>query len=144
MISTIDALTDKDVGSGASAAMVQEVERILGVHFPNDYAAFLLNYGWARLYYDELYGVGKSAPPHLSLITNTERERKELRPYIPKHLVPVLPDGAGNHYCLDLSKADSETCPIVFWDHDAGESQTPETVDLSFSEWLVNRISDNT
>jgi cell wall assembly regulator SMI1 len=138
----IDALQDKEVGSGASAEAVQAVEQTLGVQFPKDYDAFLQKYGWARLMYDELYGVGDSVPEHLNLITNTVRERTDFRPYLPKYLVPVLADGAGNHYCLDLSKADSGTCPVIFWDHDEGETQTPKVVGPSFSDWIVEHVTE--
>jgi cell wall assembly regulator SMI1 len=102
MITTIDALADKEVGSGASAEAIQAAEQSLEVRLPKDYDAFLRTYGWARLMYDELYGVGDSVPEHLDLIANTVRERVDFRPYLPKYLVPVLADGAGNHYCLDV------------------------------------------
>ena len=142
MTTTIDALPDKEIGSGASAEAVQAVEQTLGVEFPNDYDAFLRRYGWARLMYDELYGIGDSVPGHLNLITNTVRERTDFRPYMPKYLVPVLADGAGNHYCLDLSKADSGACPVVFWDHDEGETQTPKVIGSSFSDWIVEHVTE--
>jgi cell wall assembly regulator SMI1 len=92
--------------------------------------------------YDELYGVGDSVPEHLDLIANTVRERVDFRPYLPKYLVPVLADGAGNHYCLDLSKSDSGKCPVVFWDHDAGEQQIPSIVGPSFSDWIVGHVTE--
>jgi cell wall assembly regulator SMI1 len=138
----IDALQDKEVGSGATAEDVQFVEQTLGVQFPKDYDAFLQKYGWARLMYDEFYGIGDSVPAHLNLITNTVRERTDFRPYLPKYLIPVLADGAGNHYCLDLSKAESGISPVVFWDHDEGETQTPNVVGLSFSDWIVEHVNE--
>ena len=142
MISTIDGLSDKEVGSGASGEAVAAAERTLGVQFPKDYAVFLQTYGWARLICDELYGIGESVPLHLNVITNAIREREDFRPYMPEHLLPVLSDGAGNHYCLDVSQIASGACPVVFWDHDEGETQTPNTVGSSFSDWLVERVTE--
>lgn len=142
MTTTIDELLDKEVGSGASLEAIRAAERELGVKFPADYEAYLQTYGWARLIFDELYGIGDSVPEHLDLTTNTIRERRDFRPYLPTHLIPVMPDGAGNHYCLDVSKSKSETCPVVFWDHDEGEKQTPRIVATSFSDWIVVHVTE--
>lgn len=142
MTTTIDALLDKEVGTGASLDAIEEVERVLGVQLPSDYETYLRTYGWARLIYDELYGLGESVPTHLNLVTNTVRERTDFRPYLPKHLIPVMPDGAGNHYCLDLSNSDSGKCPVVFWNHDEGEQQIPRIVGPSFSDWIVDHVTE--
>ena len=142
MTTTINGLLDKEVGTGASLDAIQEVERVLGVQFPKDYETYLRTYGWARLSYDELYGLGDSVPAHLNLVANTVRERTDFRPYLPKLLVPVMPDGAGNHYCLDLSNANSGKCPVVFWDHDEGEQQIPRNVGPSFSDWIVDHVNE--
>ena len=142
MTTTINELLDKDVGMGASVSVILEVERVLGVQFPKDYEAYLRTYGWARLINDELYGLGDSVPAHLNLVTNTLRERRDFRPYLPKHLVPVMPDGAGNHYCIDLSIASSGKCPVVFWDHEEGEQQIPRNIGPSFSDWIVEHVRE--
>jgi len=142
MTTTIERLLDKDLGDGASMDAIQTAERELGVKFPNDYEAYLRTYGWARLIYDELYGIGDSVPSHLNLTMNTLRERTDFRPCLPNHLVPVMPDGAGNHYCLDLSKTESGACPVVFWDHDEAEDQTPRIVGKSFSDWIVEHVTE--
>ena len=142
MTTTIEALLDKDIGSGASSDIVQSVEKSLGVQFPDDYEAFLRRYGWARLKYDEVYGAGDSVPPHLDLVANTLRERADFRPNMPLYLIPVMPDGAGNHYCLDLSRTEFGVCPIVFWDHDQEETQIPEIVGPNFSEWIVDHVTE--
>jgi len=144
MTTTVDVLPNKDIGSGASTDAVRKVEYLLSVQLPGDYQAFLQRYGWARLMYDEFYGVGDSVPEHLDLIANTLRERTDFRPYLPKHLIPVMPDGAGSHYCLDLSKTELGICPVVFWDHDQDETQIPEIIAPNFSDWIVNHITEQT
>ena len=62
---------------------------------------------------------------------------------MPEYLVPVMNDGAGNHYCLDdTSRLDGGECPVVFWDHEHqdGPDQVPEQVSASFDRWLVDHI----
>lgn len=65
-----------------------------------------------------------------------------MRPSLLPHLIPVMNDGGGNHYCLDTSQSHAEECAIVFWDHELGEEQTPEFVASSFEEWLTDLISE--
>jgi cell wall assembly regulator SMI1 len=142
MTMTIDAIQKKEVGTGASDDEIRNAEDLLGIQLPDDYEAFLHTYGWARLMYDEFYGVGRAVPKHLDLIANTMRERADFRPYMPTNLIPVMPDGAGNHYCLDVSRAELGKCPVVFWDHDQDEAQTPEIVAPSFSVWIVNHLQE--
>jgi hypothetical protein len=142
MITTIEMLLDKEVGEGASVDVVKFASQTLNVHLPEDYKAFLVKYGWARLLRDELYGVGASVPAHLDLIRNTTSERTAFRPYLPVYLVAVSPDGAGNHYCLDVSRSSAGICPVVFWNHEEGESQIPEDIAVSFSDWIVSHISN--
>lgn len=138
----IDGLIDKEVGSGATKDIVETASQLLEVDFPEDYKEFLCRYGWARLSYEEFYGLGDSVPEHLNLVKNTIHERTRFHPHLPKYLVPVLADGAGNHYCLDLSQATSVKCPVVFWDHDQDDRQAPELVGNSFSEWVVKHVSN--
>ncbi|MBX3417032.1 MAG: SMI1/KNR4 family protein [Pirellulaceae bacterium] len=144
MTTTIEGLLNKDTGDGASLDAIRAAERELGIKFPFDYESYLRTYGWVRLIYDELYGLGDSVPAHLNLITNTLRERTDFCPRLPNHLVPFMPDGAGNHYCLDLSRTESGNCPVVFWDHDEGEDQTPSIVAKSFSDWIVEHVTEQT
>jgi cell wall assembly regulator SMI1 len=142
MIIAIDTLLDKEVGAGAPVEAVKFASQALDVHLPDDYQAFLVKYGWARLLRDEFYGVGENVPTHLDLIKNTTSERTAFRPYLPMYLVPVLPDGAGNHFCLDVSRSSAGICPVVFWDHEEGETQGPEDIAVSFSDWIVSHISN--
>jgi len=140
MLEAIAATHNKETGVGASSEEIDSAERILGVALPEDYEYFLRTFGWARLEHDELYGVGHSVPAHLQLVRNTQSERTTFRPFLPMWLVPVMPDGAGNHYCIDTSKLLGESNPIVFWDHDAGENQFPTKIANSFSDWIVDHL----
>ena len=54
-------------------------------------------------------------------------------------LLPVMNDGAGNHFCLDCGKLKDGVCPVVLWEHDnpKEEKQRPSKVSASFAKWIV-------
>lgn len=142
MIQTIETLDDKNLGTGASSSEIAEASCLLNVEFPTSYRIFLEKYGWARLIYDELYGVGRHVPRHLDLVAVTLAEREKFSPILPRHLIPILPDGSGSHYCLDTSKSSQGECPVVFWDHNANEEQVPEVVDRDFGSWIARHVAE--
>jgi hypothetical protein len=124
---------------------------VLKVSFSGSYEQFHREYGWARFGHEHLspysalaigvYGLGSDIPTHLDLVKNTVAERTENEPSLPSHLVPVMGDGGGNHYCLDTSKIEGE-CPIIFWDHEADEGQATKRVSQSFESWLIKQLDD--
>jgi len=129
---------------GATDSQIVEVERVLGVKLPDDYVLFLREFGWISLEGLELYGVGDGVPAPWELVSSTIRERQLAEPAIPNILIPVMNDGAGNHYCLDMSRFSGGQCPVVFWDHEdrRGTQQVPETVANSFVEWLWKQLDE--
>jgi cell wall assembly regulator SMI1 len=137
----INAFADKDVGEGATDEEVAIAEAALGATFSGSYKAFLLSYGWARFAHEKLYGLGADVPGYLELVKNTIVERNAMRPSLPPHLIPIMNDGGGNHYCLDSTQLHDGESPIVFWDHDLGEEQAPEFVSPSFEAWLIELLS---
>ena len=145
MISQIDSLAKKEYGRGATEQQIADAERALEVRFPASYRAFLAKYGWAQIHHDPIFGVGPSVPSVYRLVRKTRLERYDAEPNIPHHLVPVMNDGAGNHYCLDTANFRGDECPVVFWDHDCreGADQTPSQVSPSFDQWLIDLIVDN-
>ena len=60
---------------------------------------------------------------------------------MPTYFLPFSPDSFGNHYCIDLSTNNDDTCPIIFWQHDFDyENFTQvETCNLNFTDW-VNEV----
>ena len=145
MIERVEMLAEKETGTGASDQDITDAERKIGVRLPASYKALLKTFGWVRVYYDPIYGVGPSCDRADSLVTNVFSERTECEPNIPHHLVPVMNDGAGNHFCLDTSRFRGDECPVVFWDHEHedGPDQIPETVSPSFDHWLIDRIANS-
>jgi cell wall assembly regulator SMI1 len=129
-------------GKGATQAEVAEAERSLGVWLSESYRRFLCEFGWASLYADELYGLGGDVPDHLDLVRATESERTQMRPRLRRQLVPLMSDGAGNHYCLDTSRLLSGRCPVIFWDHEheLAEDQQPLEQADDFVTWMAERL----
>ena len=88
----------------------------------------------------ELYGLGDDVPKYLDLKRVTMSERDEMIPRIPPHLVPILNDGSGNHFCLDSKGIAGADCPVVFWDHDSRDDQEPEVIAGGFVQWLNTEL----
>jgi cell wall assembly regulator SMI1 len=133
---------NQNFGKGVTLEEIHKAEQILEVIFPDTYKSFLLEYGWGGVGHIEIYGLGLDAPFHLKLIEVTKSEREEMHPRLQKHLVPLMNDGFGNHFCLDTSKILNGECPIVFWDHEKPENQEPEFISLNFLQWLIDEISN--
>jgi hypothetical protein len=136
----VKGFDDKTHGNGASAREIAETENALGVVFPESYRGFLQEFGWAKFSHQELYGIGSDVPVYLELIRNTIAERNEMEPLLPVSLIPIMNDGAGNHYCLETSKMFSGECPVVLWDHEAGFEQEPTKMSERFDRWLIDLL----
>jgi cell wall assembly regulator SMI1 len=137
----ITVILDKECGKGASQEEVRIAEINLGVTFPKSFRQFLNEYGWARFGHQELYGLGRDVPAYLELIRNTRAEREKMHPFLLPDLVPLMNDGAGNHYCLDTRMMKEGECPVVFWNHELGENQDPERVSDDFVNWIIGILS---
>ncbi len=131
----------KKFGRGASEAEIKDAERILGVMLSASYRRFLRDFGWGGVEHLEIFGLGSDAPHYLNLINMTLRERIEMEPAIPNHLVPLMNDGAGNHYCLDTRQMKKGEGPVVFWDHELGKNQQASLISASFDLWLIDLLN---
>ena len=134
---------ENSTGAGADEESIAACEAELGVRFPRSYRCFLRTFSYANwpVY---IYGVAEGVIPGLLVVSNTHFERSEAEPSLPAHLIPISPDGWGNHYCLDTAHPEGDECPVVFWDHEAGEEQTPERTDASFAAWLERMLDEET
>ena len=115
------SLQSQPHGVSATNTDFLKAEELLGLQFPDTYKSFLMTIGWGGIAHFEFYGLGKDVPSFLDLVQETLYERTEGCPHLPNQLLPILNDGAGNHYCLDVAKTKSGDCPVVFWDHELGE-----------------------
>ena len=138
----IHAFGDTECGLGATADEVAEAEASLRVRFSESYQDFLRRFGWARFSHEQLYGLGKDVPVHLELRRNTLAERNQMEPALPHLLVPVMNDGAGNHYCLDTRRMVGGECPVVLWNHELGRHQEPDPIAPSFDLWLTDLLDN--
>jgi cell wall assembly regulator SMI1 len=128
-------------GRGASAAEVADAEQMLGVSFPATLRSYLMEFGYLEIDSSEMYGLGAGVPSYLNLVKNTIDERTILHPNIPVRFLPLLNNGCGDHYCVDMCSGTPDP-PVVFWSHELGSDQTPQLVAKTFSEWLLDGLSD--
>lgn len=125
----------RTLGTGASKKTIDECEAELGVRVRGGYRLFLERFGWGGVADFEIYGVGAGVPPYLDVVAATRRERADAHPNIPRHLVPIMNNGGGDHACLDTN-ANPDEPPIVWWRHEDGEDQVPQVEAPDFCSWL--------
>ena len=140
LIRRLRSCQEAEYGRGATPQEMELAEERLGVEFAEVYKAFLGHFGWASLEGLEIYGLGEHVPTYLSLVEVTLGERTHLRPRLPNRLLPLMNDGAGNHYCLDVMCREQGECPVVYWDHNLGESQEPEYVATNLGAWQSEEL----
>lgn len=131
-------ITNVDTGIGTTEEEIREAESAIGMTFPPDFRWYLRDFGWARVGAWELFGTGHDVPAHLDLVRVIQSERTDMVPTLPTTLLPVANDGAGNLLCLDVGGGAKQEYPIVYRDHETGQSEMEAE---SFVEWL-DRIVD--
>ena len=141
LIRRLRSFREAEFGQGATSQQIELAKQQLGVAFPRSYKAFLEHFGWASIDGLELYGLGEDVPAYLDLVKMTLSERTEMGPRLPSHLLPLMNDGFGNHYCLDVRLREQGECPVVFWDHNSGEAQEPEYVARNLEGWLSEELN---
>ena len=127
-----------EIAGGVPDAAVRDAQTRLGVEFPDDLRDYLRILGQLSIGSDEFFGLGPAVPPYLDITQATLSERHSFRPYIPVGLVPLFNDGFGNHYCIVVADGLAKGS-VVFWDHELGEGQTPDTVAQDLTSWLEER-----
>jgi len=113
------------------------------LNLPNDYKTFLRRTNGLDLMGTAVYGIHDETA-YMSLGRAFNVEHYEVANEMPIHLIPFSPDGGGNHYCFDSGRCNTESCKIVFWQHDLSytEEKPPETVNNSFAEWARQVLVD--
>lgn len=137
----LGANQDAVFSCGATDEEIAMAECELGVSFPAVFRRYLSEFGYLEIRSAELYGLGAGVPQHLDLVRNTKAERSEFHPYIPHHLIPFLPNGGGDHYCIDLSSG-ADDPPVVFWNHELDSEQRPPLLADRFTSWLLQHTND--
>jgi SMI1/KNR4 family protein SUKH-1 len=140
LASRLRALSSDSLCGTASSRSIEELQADLGVTLPDDYIAFLAAFAAADFPFD-IFGVEPDVRTGTcgstqSVLDITMWERHLTTPPMPHHLVPIQPDGLGNHWCLDTSRLTAGICPVVFWNHDGGPEQIPEHAHDTFLDFL--------
>lgn len=125
---------ERDLGQGAKIHEIEDAERSLDLKIKGEFRSFIEEFGWGGVGHIDIYGLGDDTPQHLSIVRVTQSERTEMIPRLPENLLPIMNDGAGNLYCLDMGSTGEPR--VVFWDHTGGASQHPEEKGETFAIWL--------
>ena len=119
---------------------IENFENEIGFSLPKDFKYFIKNSNGFSLRATSVNGIGEEYLEN-SLDKIYAFEHYETGNPMPQHFLPFSPDGFGNFYCLDLSRIENETCPIIFWQHDFiyDNLDEVETCNKNFAEW-VNEV----
>ena len=113
-------------GPALSEADVAAVEQRLGVSFPDDYRAFLLqiNGGVPRpgKWVKQIFSLGSDVSPDASFET-AYQNLKVVEKRVPHRLIPVADNGGGDVYCVSTSGADRAA--VYLWSHEDEHDQQP-------------------
>lgn len=129
-----------EIGHGCTPSELVAVRDAFPV-LPDDYVAYLSDFGWFAVSPHELIGFGAGVPAHLDVIQVVTWERELAYPPMSAALLPLENNGGGDHYCLDLA---AQGNPVVFWSHDDpdGPDQAPDVVAPTFGAWALDLFED--
>lgn len=124
----------------ATDADIATAEQELGCTFPDSFKWFQKEFG-AYSGFTDIYGVKALPSPLKNIVGITMSERHECYPPLLAHLIPFSDNSGGDSYCLDTSRLMKGNCPVVFWDHEGDEKQTPEQRAAGFLDWLEEELA---
>jgi SMI1-KNR4 cell-wall len=130
--SRLAALPARDRGAPVAEPEIVTAEARLG-RFPEQYRAFVAEFGWVETATMTVLGLGGSVPDFLNVVRETESERDDFEPGLPDGHIAISPDGAGNVYTL---RAGSESA-VYFRDHETGDADEDSP---DFLTWLLERL----
>lgn len=128
-----------ELGSPILDDRIEKFESQIGHMLPDDFKFFLENHNSFSLGGSTVYGLGDEFRG-ASLDKIYQFEHFQAENPMPEPLLPFSPDGAGNHYCLDLESLSNGITPVLFWQHDLDYSKSDiEITNESFTDW-VNKV----
>lgn len=100
---------------GVDSKSILDLEAKLKNRLPDDFKQFLAFTNGCELGGDTIFGIHDN--PGMGLYNNYIWELKESGDPIYPYLLPLTPNGRGDHYCLDLHTLidDATSCEVVFW-----------------------------
>lgn len=129
---------------GAGLDLISKFEKKINYDLPIDFKEFLVFSNGANILFETIMGVD-TRELQFDLYSTYLLERDESGNPIPGYLLPISPNGRGDHYCLDLTSLsdNKETCKVVFWQHDYNDINTiPVVAAISFYDFLFEIITD--
>ncbi|EAC2786797.1 TPA: SMI1/KNR4 family protein [Listeria monocytogenes] len=138
-----DYLVD-DFG-GASDTIIEKAQVVLNVNFPEDYKAFLADFGALTFGSIEIYGVFKEDFENSGIpdtVWSTMNERKLVD--MPKHLTILYNTGMGELFCLNFADLNSYNEPKItsYYPGFPEKSQQNEVLYDNFGEFLLDMIQE--
>lgn len=126
------------LGPSIADSRLDLLEKQIGFRLPADFKYLLKKHNGFSLAGTQVYGLD-AAFRALSLDQVYSDEHSSLMAtWMPVNYLPFSPDGAGNHYCLVLSKETKKNCPVAFWQYDAkyDSYNSIEICNASFTDWV--------
>jgi cell wall assembly regulator SMI1 len=108
-----------------------------GIKLTTEFKFMLQRHNGFSLSGTEVNGLGNELRAQ-SLDRLYEQVQSNYQKFMPKEIIPFSADGAGNYYCLDLTRSVNEICPIIFYQHDYeyNDINDIETCNSNFAEWI--------
>ena len=125
------------LGPAVSDNSLLRFETQIGFSLPEDFRFIISKHNGISLAGIAVCGLDKALQgSSLDEIYKFEHEGAGSK--MPNSFLPFSPDGAGNHYCLDLSTLVDGRCNVVFWQHDQQYENTDqvEVCNNNFCDWL--------
>lgn len=126
-----------DRGTPITDNRVEAFEHAIGFTLTDEFKFLVKRHNPASVSGTGIFGFGQefggsAFEKMYTMVTATYQD------FIPKTVVPFSPDGAGNYYCLDLSRRQGETCPVVFYQLNFlyENLEDIETCHPSFAAWV--------
>lgn len=145
VLSELSKFTDNvlHLGNPIIDDRLDDFEKKIGFLLPNDFKYILKKYNGFSLFGTVVYGIDSKLLDS-SLDKVYQFEHYEVANKMLPEFLPFSPDGRGNHYCLDLTRINHDTCPVIFWqwDYDYNDLTKIETCNINFLEWVQEVVID--
>ncbi|HYE54014.1 MAG TPA: SMI1/KNR4 family protein [Chitinophagaceae bacterium] len=118
---------------GASDRTIKDLEALLQIALPPDYAASLTTCNGQVSFHSHKYLSAEQVMQNWKMMKELDDTGALGHGWWNKHWIPFAKDGGGNFICIDTEK--SALYPIVYWDKEEG----PVKAGFScFLDWLAN------
>lgn len=142
LVALLEEFFGSQNGSGATLPEIAQAESELAVVLPECYRSVIRIFGSLELDSWEIFGLGAGVPTYLNLVHMVKVEREASSGLLDSSLLPIMNNGGGDLFCLDLTTTDEDgDCRVRLWDHETRtiEAEAPELgVADGFCDWLGN------